>query len=103
MSPGEEIAAGDQPKSDGLEAYRRLIELQKQMIELGQQHEQSKRECHALRELVALEVEGSKLTRQSVRQRLRESAARLWRRMPGLPVAAGTLNGFKPKQPDHGK
>jgi hypothetical protein len=34
---------------DTLEPYRRLIELQKQMIELAQQHEKTKSECAALR------------------------------------------------------
>jgi len=35
--------------ADDLEPYRRLIELQKQMIGLVQQHEKTKRECAALR------------------------------------------------------
>lgn len=43
---------------DQLEPYRRLIELQKQMIELVQQHEKTKRECGALRAQVMKEMAG---------------------------------------------
>jgi hypothetical protein len=42
------------PVATGLESYRRLIELQKQMIELSQHHAKSRRECDALRTVVAL-------------------------------------------------
>jgi hypothetical protein len=35
--------------ADDLEPYRRLVELQKQMIELVRQHEKTKSECAALR------------------------------------------------------
>jgi hypothetical protein len=35
---------------DDLEKYRRLVELQKQMIDLARRYEQTKRECDALRE-----------------------------------------------------
>ena len=38
------------------EPYRRLIDLQKQMIELVQQHERTKRECTALREQLLEEM-----------------------------------------------
>ena len=37
-------------ETDNLEPYRRLIDLQKQMIELVHQHERTERECVALRE-----------------------------------------------------
>jgi hypothetical protein len=103
MSQGEEQLAGDKPKGEDLAPYRRLIELQKQMIELGQQHEQSKRECSALREQVAQEVATHRRDRKGVSHRLRESAVRLLRRVPGLSVAAGPLNVFKTKQPDNGR
>lgn len=36
--------------ADNLEPYRRLVELQKQMIGLVRQHEKTKSECAALRE-----------------------------------------------------
>src|SRR5690349_9051389 len=38
------------------EPYRRLIDLQKQMIELVQQHARTKRECTALREQLLEEM-----------------------------------------------
>ena len=44
------------PEVTGLESYRRLIELQKQMIELSQLHEQTKRERDQLQEEVVREV-----------------------------------------------
>lgn len=68
------------PEATGLESYRRLIELQKQMIELSQQHERSRRECEALRDVVAREV----AARRSATGRLRNSAAKLFK---GSPLA----------------
>lgn len=41
---------------DSLAAYRHLVELQKQMVELVKQNERSKQECDALREKIALEA-----------------------------------------------
>ena len=46
-----------------LEPYRRLIELQKQMIELAQQHERTKRECTALREQLLEEMTAAAASR----------------------------------------
>ena len=66
------------PEATGLESYRRLIELQKQMIELSQYHEQSRRECDALRDVVAREV----AARHSAVGRLRNSAGKLFRSSP---------------------
>jgi len=42
--------------ADELEPYRRLVDLQKQMIELVQQHERTKRECAVLREQLLEEM-----------------------------------------------
>jgi hypothetical protein len=101
MSQCEEQSAGDKPKGSDLATYRRLIELQKQMIELGQQHEQSKRECATLREQVAQAASARRRIVRGVSSRWRESAVRLLRRMPGLLVPTGPLNVFKPRQPDN--
>lgn len=57
------------PEVTGLESYRRLIELQKQMIELSERHEQAKRERDALREKVAREVADHLIARKSLRHR----------------------------------
>jgi len=50
MFQAEEKTEAAKPVADNLEPYRRLIKLQKQMIELVHQHERTKRECIALRE-----------------------------------------------------
>lgn len=44
------------PVAADREPYRRLIDLQKQMIELVQQHERTKRECTALRKQLLEEM-----------------------------------------------
>jgi hypothetical protein len=74
----------DRAKSEvtGLESYRRLIELQKQMIELSQHHERSRRECDALRDVVAREVAEQMRIRQSPSARLRATATKLFKLSP---------------------
>jgi hypothetical protein len=69
------------PEVTGLESYRRLITLQKQIFELSQQHEQAKRERDALRERVAQEVAGQMLARRSRRHRLRATLLNLLKRL----------------------
>ncbi len=101
MLPGDEPITGDPPNGDRLAAYRRLIELQRQMIELGQQHEQAKRECATLREQVTQAALARRRNGHTMSQRLRESAARIWRRMSGFSVAANPVNVFKTKQPNN--
>lgn len=61
-----------------LESYRRLIKLQKQMIELSQHHERSRRECDALRDAVAREL----IARQTPLGRLRTAAGKWFKRSP---------------------
>jgi len=99
MSQGEAAATGDRPKGDSLAAYRRLIALQRQMIVIGQQHEQSKRECDALRAQMTQAASARRRNGKSVSHRLRESAVRLLRRVPGLLVATNPVKVFKTKQP----
>jgi len=70
------------PEVTGLESYRRLIELQKQMIELSQHHERSRREYDALRDVVAREVAGQARGRQSSMGRMRTSAGKWLKRSP---------------------
>jgi hypothetical protein len=98
MPPGEEHLSRAKPPADGLESYRRLIELQKQMIELSQQHEQSKRECAALREQVAREVANRLRTRLSLRERMQHSAGKLWKRVPGFTSSEMKLGALNHKQ-----
>ncbi len=87
MARSDEQLERAKPAGTGLESYRRLIELQKQMIELSQQHEQSKRERDALREEVARVVAGQVRARRSVRHRLRRSAHRLLQFLRATPGA----------------
>jgi hypothetical protein len=53
---------------DDLEPYRRLIELQKQMIELVRQHERTRRECTVLREQLLKEMTRPRRSRRSLRR-----------------------------------
>jgi len=52
----EEKIEAASPVAEDLEPYRRLIDLQKQMIELVRQHERTKQECTALREQLLEEM-----------------------------------------------
>jgi len=53
--------------ADELEPYRRLVDLQKQMIELVQQHERTKRECAVLREQLLQKMTRPRRWRWSLR------------------------------------
>ena len=64
-----------------MEPYCRLIELQKQMIDLVQQNEQAQRECAALRAKLASEADELYRAHSSVGYRLRKSASGLLRRL----------------------
>jgi len=64
MSQGKVKIQTAKSLADDLEPYRRLIELQKQMIELVQQHEKTKSECVALRTQLLDEMAGSRRLRR---------------------------------------
>ena len=81
--------------ADDLTPYRRLIELQKEMIACSQQHAHSKREQDVLRKQVARELDRLIRRRGTLRHRLRRSTARLITRLPGfalIPMALKTMN-----------
>jgi hypothetical protein len=59
------------PLAAGREPYRRLIDLQKQMIELVQQHERTKRECAALRKQLMEEMARPRRRSWSLRLEIR--------------------------------
>ena len=82
MARSDDKLEGTKPGENGLESYRRLIELQKQMIELSQHHERSRRECDALRDVVAQEVAEHVRGRNSTVARLRATAGKLFKRSP---------------------
>jgi len=90
MFRGRNENPGMKKVADDLAPYRRLVELQKQMIELAQQHEQSKRRRDAVHEQMVREITGRRTVRRGLRHRLQQSAAKLLKRVPGFPV--GKLN-----------
>jgi len=99
MSQGRNENPEMKKVADGLEPYRRLVKLQKQMIELAQQHEQSKRRRDALREQMVREVIDRRPVRRGLRHRLQQSGAKLLKRVPGLAVGKPNLRPFNNKQP----
>jgi len=94
---GDELQTGPKVMED-LEPYRRLIELQRQMIELSQQHEQAKRERDALRETVAREMADHWRARRSLRHRWQQKTIRFLKRWRLLQLASRVrfLNRIKP-------
>jgi hypothetical protein len=66
---------------EDLEPYYRLIEMQKQMIDLIQQNAHAERECAALRAELARELEAMTRARRRLPDRLRLSASSLLRRL----------------------
>jgi site-specific recombinase len=91
--------SGMKKVADDLEPYRRLVELQKQMIELAQQHEQSKRRCDALRDQMVREVTNRRSVRRGLRHRVQQSAAKLLKRVPGFTAGKTNFGALNPKQP----
>ncbi len=91
---GEENQMGKRV-ADDLTPYRRLIELQKEMIALSHKNEHSRRERAVLREQVAREVGLLVRRRASFSHRLRRSTAKFITRLPGfafIPIALKTIN-----------
>ena len=99
MSRGRNENPGMKKVADDLEPYRRLVELQKQMIELAQQHEQSKRRRDALHEQMVREVADRRSVRRGLRHRLQKSAAKLLKRVPGFAAGKTNFGAFNQKQP----
>jgi hypothetical protein len=86
MYQGENENSGLNMVADDLEPYRRLVTLQKQMIEAAQQHEQTKRRRDALRELVVRDIGGRRPVRRGLRHRLQQSAVKVLKRVPGFAI-----------------
>jgi hypothetical protein len=99
MFRGRNENPGMKKVADDLEPYRRLVELQKQMIELAQQHEQSKRRCDALREQMVREVTDRRPVRRGLRHRLQQSTVKLLKRVPGFAARKPNFGAFNHKQP----
>ncbi len=96
-------AEGQMPKplsgGDDLLPYRRLVELQKQMIEMAHQHEQARRACDALREQVAFEIIARQRARRSPLHRFQQSTLRLCKRLATLALGAASFNPFRSTRP----
>jgi hypothetical protein len=84
--------------ADELEPYRRLVELQKQMIELARQHEQTKRRRDALHEQVVHEVIHRRHHRRGWRHHLQQSAVKWLQRVPGFAPGKPDVDVFNNKQ-----
>ena len=78
--------AGERKVGDDLEPYRRLVELQKQMIELAEKHEEAKRRRDALHEEVVRTVVNRRRANRNWRHYLPPPAARLLELIPGFPA-----------------
>ena len=99
MANGDEMLEISKRVGDDLEPYRRLIEIQKELVEMSKQHEQTRRECDALRELVTREMIESLPWRGKLRHHLRQSASRLLRRPSRRANAKPPIPTLNPKQP----
>jgi hypothetical protein len=80
MMGGVHRAKASQGRPGEREPYLRLIELQKQIIELSERNAAAERECNILRSQLAREKEELFRTTQSLAFRVRRSAARLLKR-----------------------
>ena len=65
-----------------LEPYRRLIELQKEIIRLAQQNERAQRECQALRNHMATAGTGQVVVQRTLRQKMN----RVFGQLPAFPA-----------------
>jgi hypothetical protein len=99
MFRGRNENPGMKKVADDLAPYRRLVELQKQMIELAQQHEQTKRRRDVLREQMVREVTDRRPVRRGLRHRLQQSGAKLLKRVPGFAAGKPSLDTLNHKQP----
>ena len=82
-----------------LEPYRRLVELQKQMIELAQQHEQSRRKRDALHQQIVRDGAGFRRNGATLRSQMQQSAGRLLKRVSGWTWKKPELTRPPQKEP----
>ena len=104
---------GATPVPDNLEPYRRLIDLQKQMIEVVHQHEKTKQECTVLRERLLKETTRPQRWPWSLRPQTRwlkgfstlGSSGWWWTRNRTVPffLPAKQHTSTNPTRPDIGK
>jgi hypothetical protein len=85
MARGENEGPTGPPEDGDLKPYYRLIELQKQMMDLIQQNARTQRKCAALRKQLLREAEALARSRRRLPDRLRDSASGLVKRLLGRP------------------
>jgi hypothetical protein len=81
MVRGANGVQSDKSEDEDLEPYYRLIEMQKQMIDLIQQNAHTERECATLRAQLAQELAAVTRSRRRLPERLRDSASELFKRL----------------------
>jgi len=81
MARGENGTETEMSANADLEPYYRLVEMQKQMIDLIRRNAYTERECAALRDQLAREAEALARSRRSLPDRLRKSASQLFQRV----------------------
>jgi hypothetical protein len=81
---GGERKPGDGSDSQDLEPYHRLIELQKQMVELAEAKIETERDCVVLRERLSREAEALYRSRRGIRFRLRKAGSKVLKRLRNL-------------------
>jgi hypothetical protein len=82
MVRGVRSMEADKPAGEDLEPYFRLVEMQKQMIDLIQQNAHTRRECAALHEQLVRELAAvARPQRRGLSERLRQSASGVIQRL----------------------
>jgi regulator of replication initiation timing len=95
MEPGNSDIQASMTFADNLEPYQRLVELQKQMIQLAQQNERARQECAELRERLAGEI----IRRTGTPAKLRQKVNQVFSRTTGKTAAKSQLVSLGFKQP----
>ena len=84
MTRGRNEHSGANKAAMDIEPYRRLVDLQKQMIELAEQHELTKRRRDSLREQITRDAAHRQHARRGLRHRFQQAAARLLKQVSGF-------------------
>jgi predicted nucleic acid-binding Zn-ribbon protein len=103
MTRGKEMLKSGKQVADDLEPYRRLIEIQKQVMDLSKKHEATRREFDALRERVARELTEAPRPKAGVHQRLRRSVSKLLKQLSRITTAQRPARILNPKYSAHAK
>jgi len=94
MEPGNRDIQASMTFADNLEPYQRLVELQKQMIQLAQQNDRARQECAELRERLAGEV----IRQTGTSPNLRQKVNKVFRKSTGKAAAKSQLVSLRVKQ-----